>query len=75
MIKSLQSLRGVAAIMIVAHHFGFNSGMVDSFGDCAVAIFMMLSGFVLTLGYHERVAAGYHIPFRNFMLKRTIAML
>ena len=70
MIKSLQSLRGVAAILIVAHHFGFNSGMVDSFGDCAVAIFMMLSGFVLTLGYHERVAAGYHIPFRNFMLKR-----
>ena len=75
MIRSLQSLRGVAAIMIVALHFGFHSGMVESFGDCAVAIFMMLSGFVLSLGYHDRVAGGYGIPFRNFMLKRIIRIV
>lgn len=75
MIRSLQSLRGVAAVLIVAHHFGFHSGMVDSFGDCAVAIFMMLSGFVLSLSYHDRVAGGYDIPFRRFMLKRVVRIV
>lgn len=72
MIKSLQSLRGISAILIVAHHFGFQSGVVESFGDFAVAVFMMLSGFVLALGYHARVSDGYDIPFRRFMLKRMI---
>lgn len=71
MIKSLQSLRGISAILIVAHHFGFSSGIVESFGDFAVAVFMMLSGFVLTLAYQGRLSGGQEIPFSYFMLKRV----
>lgn len=74
MIKNLQSLRGLAALMIFAHHFGFSSVLTDSFGDCAVAIFMMLSGFVLTLSFSRSVDADCRqIPSINrFMLKRMI---
>lgn len=70
MIKSLQSLRGVCALLIVAHHFGFTSAVVESFGDFAVALFMMLSGFVLAIAYRGRVTAGTDIPAGRFMFKR-----
>ncbi|MDE6394628.1 MAG: acyltransferase, partial [Duncaniella sp.] len=45
-IKNLQTLRAVGAAMIFAHHFGFKNHIVDSFGDCGVCWFMMLSGFI-----------------------------
>ena len=68
MITNLQTLRGVAAIMIFAHHFGFTSSVTDSFGDCAVAVFMMLSGFVLTLAFSS---PGKPAPnLSRFMTKR-----
>ncbi len=54
MIKSLQSLRAVGAIMIFIHHFGFDGPIAASFGDCAVNWFMMLSGFVLCAAYENR---------------------
>lgn len=51
MIRSLQTLRAVGALMIMAHHFGFDNTFAEAFGDCAVCLFMMLSGFVLGLAY------------------------
>lgn len=73
MISNLQSLRGVAALMIFAHHFGFHSAVTESFGDCAVAIFMMLSGFVLAIAYLRRRDAGAAPPaFSHFFTRRLI---
>ncbi|MDE5554028.1 MAG: acyltransferase [Muribaculaceae bacterium] len=73
MINSLQTLRGIAALMIFAHHFGFQSTVTESFGDCAVAIFMMLSGFVLTLSFVARSDSPKPVPkFSQFFTKRLI---
>lgn len=73
MIKNLQSLRGVAAILIFYHHYGFESAFVQSFGDFAVVFFMMLSGFVLYLSTEKnknthRLTA--YTTFNNFLLYR-----
>ena len=56
MILPLQSLRFIFAIMIFLHHFPING--IDVFaagGDCGMAFFMILSGFVLSAGYREKV--------------------
>lgn len=73
MITNLQTLRGIAALMIFAHHFGFQSTVTESFGDCAVAIFMMLSGFVLTLSFVSHDGSVKTTPkFSQFFTKRLI---
>lgn len=41
-------MRGVCAVMIFYHHFPTSHPITESFGDCCVAFFFMLSGFVLT---------------------------
>lgn len=72
MIKGLQTLRGIGALLIFAHHFGFRGSTVLAFGDAAVALFMMLSGFVLTLAWKERVQSPEcPTPFR-FMKGRVM---
>lgn len=72
LIRNLQSLRGAAAVMILAHHMGFSSVMTKSFGDFAVALFFVLSGFVLTLAYHDRVRQGRPLPFLPFFNRRLL---
>lgn len=73
MITNLQTLRGIAALMIFAHHFGFQSAVTESFGDCAVAIFMMLSGFVLTVSFVGLCNSTKPTPtFSQFFTKRLI---
>lgn len=47
----LRSIRGIGAILIFYHHFGFDSAVTDSFGDFAVSLFFMLSGLVLSMTY------------------------
>lgn len=55
MIRSLQSLRAFGAIMIFAHHFAFkDSPVTGAFGDYAVVLFFMLSGFVLMMANDKR---------------------
>lgn len=54
MIKNLQSLRGIAAILIFFHHYGFQSDICISFGDFGVTFFMMLSGFVIYLSEEKK---------------------
>ncbi len=56
MIRSLQTLRALGALMIFVHHFGFHNHVIEAFGDCAVDWFMMLSGFILTAVYDRRYA-------------------
>lgn len=52
MINTLQSWRFLFALMIFMHHFAGDSFKVG--GSCGVAFFMMLSGFVMAIGYSEK---------------------
>lgn len=67
-IRSLQSLRGIFALMIFFHHFYYPEGgaLWPPGGDCGVAFFLILSGFVMTDGYAARVMAD-SFSLRRFM--------
>lgn len=70
MIASLQSLRFIFAIMIFLHHYPVNGeGLFHAGGSCGVSFFMILSGFVMSAGYLEKVASP-DFKKRPFLLKR-----
>ena len=54
MIRELTPIRFALCMMIFAHHaYSYSAG-----GASAVAAFLVLSGFCLTLGYKERILSG-----------------
>lgn len=56
MIRTLQALRGIFAIMIFLVHYPLaGPPTFVPGGDCGVAFFMMLSGFVMSAGYEQRL--------------------
>ena len=68
-IRSLTSLRGIAALIIVVHHFSYYAlpqlGVMLSVysyffqnGYLAVDLFFILSGFIMTHVYLDRFSAG-----------------
>lgn len=74
MIKSLQSLRLVFAMMIFLHHFPNASNGVGSFeagGPLGVCFFIILSGFVMSIGYGDKVLSE-NFDFKHYYLKRVI---
>ncbi len=73
MIKSLQSLRFLMALMIFHHHF-FTDPQVVQFGTFPVSFFFILSGFVMTLGYFDRVNSD-NFSYKAFLKKRLIKLL
>lgn len=60
-ISSLTGLRGVAAVSVLLYHIPHNPAFaafampIFSRAYLAVDLFFILSGFVISLGYHERV--------------------
>ena len=52
--RGISALRGIFIIMIVLHHLN----LYDGGGTLGVAFFFMLGGFVLSLGYYDKVRAG-----------------
>lgn len=73
MIASLQSLRFVFAIMIFLHHYSVNGeGLFYAGGTCGVSFFMILSGFVMSAGYSDKVMEG--LNKKDFILKRLIRL-
>lgn len=70
MIRTLQALRGIFVILIFLVHYPLDGPptFVPG-GDCGVAFFMMLSGFVMTAGY-EQCLQSSHISSATFALKR-----
>ena len=72
-IRSLTSIRGVAALWIVLHHFWpQTSGQTPFFiakGYLAVDLFFILSGVVLYLVYSNAIRSG-KFDIRQFFLKR-----
>lgn len=67
MIGSLQSLRFIFAIMIFLHH----ASLFEAGGSCGVSFFMILSGFVMSVGYETKVQTA-SFSYKNFIAKRLI---
>lgn len=75
-IKALTSLRFVAAIWVVFHHYrdrvDFSSGFENAFflpGYLAVDFFFILSGFILTHVYMSKIMSG-HFDYGSFLKNR-----
>ncbi|PJJ55965.1 peptidoglycan/LPS O-acetylase OafA/YrhL [Mumia flava] len=80
----LDSLRAVAAIAVVATHVAFLSGYSSTEGwgtltarlEVGVAIFFVLSGFLLSQPYLKEAAAPSGFPStRHYLWKRAIRIL
>lgn len=70
MIKSLQSWRFIFALMIFLHHFPVDGkGLFEAGGSCGVSFFLILSGFVMSAGYAEKVG-GKEFNYGNYLKKR-----
>lgn len=70
MLQNIRSLRGIFVIFIFLSHLEADgSAMMPCGGDCGVAFFMMLSGFVLSAGYEQKISKGL-IGRREFMTRR-----
>ena len=67
---TLQSLRFVFVMMIFMSHFAYRDICAfDAGGDCGVAFFFILSGFVCSLGYGQRIREGA-FRYGDFIWKR-----
>lgn len=62
MISSLQALRFIFALFIFAQHFPLRDGeaqpLLNGAGAMGVAFFLVLSGFVMSISYAERVKSS-----------------
>lgn len=67
MIKSLTALRGIFILFIFLHHAGVYPGG----GSMGVVFFFVLSGFSMTLGYHERVMLR-DFNYKQYLTRRAI---
>ncbi|MEM5389225.1 acyltransferase [Paraburkholderia phymatum] len=68
--KSLEGVRGTAALLVVAYHMGgdFNAPHALDGGYLAVDLFFVLSGFVICAAYANHINDGADL--RNFMVRR-----
>lgn len=69
MIKTLHALRFVFIMLIVFSHIVGES--FDFGGECGVSFFFMLSGFVLSLGYGDRVGQR-QFDTRAFLMRQLL---
>ena len=70
MIATLQSLRFIFMMMIFMSHFSYcDIQSFDAGGDCGVAFFFLLSGFVCSLTYGQKLRNG-SFCYANFIWKR-----
>lgn len=72
MIRNLQALRAICAVLIYIHHAGPDCPVVSSFGDAAVAIFFILSGFVMSASYEHREVSITPRAMSRFMYNRVV---
>ena len=70
--KTLQSLRFIFVMMIFMSHFNYRDiSSFDAGGDCGVAFFFLLSGFVLSMGHGARIDNNT-FSFKSFVKRRLI---
>ena len=71
MYKTLQSLRGLMALVIIVYHcYSAHGPYVDTFTPCAVSCFFMLSGFLMML--HHPVERLGQFAYKRFMWRRLV---
>ena len=71
MIETLQSLRFIFVMMIFMSHFAYRDiRAFDAGGDCGVAFFFLLSGYVCSLSYGKRLREGTFC-YGDFIWKRV----
>ena len=68
-IPALDGLRGISALMVVVAHRGF---LPHQFGALGVAIFFVLSGFLITWLLIKEQRATQRISLRDFYIRRTL---
>lgn len=68
-ISSLQSVRFLFSVMIFCHHYFISFAMHEQLGLSPVALFFILSGFVLSFGYSERILEG-QFDYKRFIISR-----
>lgn len=68
MINSLQSIRFFFALMIFYHHY-FRHPIIEQFGTLPVSFFFILSGFVMTLSYEDKVESSSFV-YKSYIIKR-----
>lgn len=74
MIATLQSLRFVFVMLIFLSHFTYQDiRAFDAGGDCGVAFFFLLSGFVLSLGYGRQITEG-SFCYGRFLKRRFLKL-
>ena len=73
MIRSLQPIRFVFALMIFHHHY-FTHPQVVQFGTFPVAFFFILSGFVMAVGYEHKVCS-VSFDYNKYFKRRLIKIL
>lgn len=72
MITTLQALRFIFVMMIFMSHFAYAGiGAFDAGGDCGVAFFFLLSGFVMARGYGSKMHDGT-FSYRTFLHRRLL---
>lgn len=75
MITSLQALRFVFALFVLFEHFPMSPDhphLLES-GAMGVSFFLILSGFVMSIGYESKVKSTSFV-WKDFMLKRLIRL-
>lgn len=76
MINSIQALRFIFAIFILCEHFPIDADhphLIPGAGPMGVSFFLVLSGFVMSIGYEDRVKAPT-FNWKDFMIRRLIRL-
>ena|GEM_PF-47756 len=76
MITSLQALRFIFALFILSEHYPLDINhphLIEGAGAMGVSFFLVLSGFVMSVGYESRVQAE-SFSWSTFMLRRLIRL-
>lgn len=71
MIKEYNSLKGILALMIFAHHCPIEFGCKLGLGVIAVTLFFMLSGFLSTVGYRDKILSP-NFSYRAYLIGKGI---
>lgn len=70
MYRALNGWRFIFALMIVWHHMPIAKPLGANFGNPIVTFFFVLSDFLLTLAYREKLLSGIVSP-KEFIIKRS----
>ena len=73
MFYALNGWRFIFALMIVWHHMLVAKPLNADFGNPIVTFFFVLSGFLLTLSYRDKLLDG-RVSSRDFIIKRSVTI-